>query len=336
MFKARVVCALAAVLVSSACTVTVPGSAAVSPTTPPPTSAAPRTKPVDPQKMTAEAVFGDLLFVELCDFLEPEDLKSFGKAEYVVGAAFDACGIDITRADGSVLEVTVGDLDFGLGSSDPESTDLAGGLRSVPLDKRPGSCVVSVEFPDDVSMSVDVYGPDATDDVCPVVHKAIEAMVGRFPEGIVSTREIPSNSLARVDACAVLPESAAADVPGIRKTGEHEVLTKHVCEIGSSSDSAPYLSLQMLVGYPPPSDEYATETIAGRKTLVYQAKDEPENGLVTCSVITDHQRIDTRGLVGTRELAVVSVWVKEADAQRGCPQGKAIAAKVWPKLPPAE
>lgn len=332
---ARVACGIAAALVLTSCSMRVSGTATTAPTTPPPTTLAVKATPVDPKRMTGEAVLGDLTFLDMCLFLHAEDLGEFGKATLVNPDAFDACAVDIERADGELIEVIASDVDRAPDEIEGDLVDVGGGVKSVVLIEEPGVCAQGVVFADDVSFIVDVVAEKLEGDLCPVAAKAVAAMVARFDDGLVSKREIAANSLARVDACAVLPESAVADIPGVAKRSRSEVLTKHSCGIGSSADAAPFVSLEMLAGYAPRADEdgAVTETIAGRKTVVHDSTEEPIDGLVYCWVSTQQRSIVLAGVGRVSEYAIITVWLREADAQPGCPSAKAVAGKVWPRLP---
>ncbi|WP_436501931.1 hypothetical protein [Actinokineospora sp. HUAS TT18] len=326
-------CALSVVLVASACSVAVPGSAQPVPNPPPPTRLSAKAATVDPARITAEAVFGDLVFVDLCLFLRSDDLTSFGSPRLISPEAFDACAYAITRADGSVVEIEAHEIDSleGGPGDDPELTDLGGGLKSLVFDDEPGACTQGVVFPDDVTFLVDVYSDGLTEDLCPIAAKAVTAMAARFDDGLVSRRVIEADSLARVDACELLPPSATEHVPGLNSRSGFSPLTKHECLYGDVDTSS--MTLRLAAGWIDfEGVDRRNVTLAGRPTTIAGGPSAPEDGFVGCWAMTYVQPIAIDGLVAQAEYAHLSVWVPEADAEDACPALNKVVEEVWPKL----
>ncbi|WP_157368062.1 hypothetical protein [Alloactinosynnema sp. L-07] len=318
---------------ASACSVSVPGAALSVPNPPPPTRLSAKAATVDPAHITAEAVFGDLVFVDLCLFLRADDLKSLGTPKLISPEAFDACAYSITRADGSVIEVEAHEIDSleGGPGDDPELIDLGGGLKSLVFDDETVGCTQGVVFPDDVTFMVDVYSEGPKDGLCPIAAKVVTSMVARFDDGLVSQRVINADSLARVDACDLLPPSATEHVPGLNSRSGLSPLTKHECHYGDPDTSS--MSLTLAAGW---IDFEGTDrrnvTLAGRPTTIAGGPGTPEDGFVDCWAMTYVNPIAIDGLAAQAEYAHISVWVKESDADAACPALHKVLEVVWPKL----
>ncbi|WP_436501932.1 hypothetical protein [Actinokineospora sp. HUAS TT18] len=317
------IAALCAATLLSACTET------ADPTPPSPTTIAestPTTRAVDPAKVTAEAAFGDLTSVDVCEFLRPEDLIELGQTRIGVPAAFDACVIEVAAPDNARASIRAGDFfDVRAEPSRAPSRTLAGGVRI--YDGAGGSCRTDILFPDNVGLSVQasMSGPPTTD-LCPLVRKAVDAMGTRFAAGIVSTRKVSSDSLARLDACAVLP----ADLPGFDPTRQ-TLRARHWCASPTGDATTPYVSLTMALGYPPAADPTATtKPIDGRPTVLQRSPAGKTGSLHQCTVSTAHHPIAVKDLPGATEYAILEVWLPTDDR---CATAEAIAAQVWPKLP---
>ncbi|HVK24838.1 MAG TPA: hypothetical protein VM677_26065 [Actinokineospora sp.] len=311
----------------------VSGSARPVPNPPPPTRLSAKAVTVDPARVTAEAVFGDQLFVDLCLYFRADDLKSFGSPKLISPEAFDACAYSITRADGSVVEVEAHEIDSleGGPGDDPELIDLGGGLKSLVFDDETGGCGQGVVFPDDITFMVDVYADTPKDDLCPIAAKAVTSMVARFDDGLVSKRVIEADSLARVDACDLLPPALTEHVPGLNSRSGLSPVTKHECHYGDVGTST--LSLTLGAGW---LDFEGTDrrnvTLAGRPTTIAGGPGAPADGFVECWAMTYVQPIAIDGLDAQAEYAALSVWVKEADADDACPALTKVLDEVWPKL----
>ncbi|HVK24839.1 MAG TPA: hypothetical protein VM677_26070 [Actinokineospora sp.] len=318
------VTAVCAATMLSACTASVEVTSPEAPTTA--TESIPTTRAVDPARVTAEAAFGDLVAVDLCEFLKPEDLREFGETRIGSPGGFDSCVVEVALPDNTRARVYAGSFFDVLDEpSRAPSRTLAGGVRI--YDGAGGECRTDIFFPDDVGLAVWAVMPTPpTIDLCPLVHRAVEAMGNRFPTGIVSTRNIASNSLAKVDACAALP----ADLAGFDPTRESG-RAKHSCGSPSGDATTPHVSLTLAAGYAPVADlRTDTATIDGRPTIIHKFPLVTNEGLKYCAASAAHIPIEINDLPGATEYAVVEVWLATDDK---CATAKAIAEQVWPKLP---
>ncbi|CRK58999.1 hypothetical protein [Alloactinosynnema sp. L-07] len=319
-------------MIAGVCAVALTACTSGGESAPPPSSTSstapsgPATRPVDTANITAAAAFGDLTEVDLCEFLRPTDLLELGETRVGTPAAFDVCAIEVVEPDNTRATVYAGHF-FEVQAQPtrtPTST-VPGGVRVYA--GAGGDCRTDILFPDNVGLSVWAeMDTQFTADMCPLVTRAVEGVTGRLTGGIVSTRKITPNSLARADACAAFP----ADLPGFDPTRQF-LHTKHWCSTPRGDGKNPYASLTLAVGYAPVAEmTTVAETIDGRATVIKKFPGQQDDGAFYCFASTAHQPIEIKDLPGASEYAMVEVWLPADDR---CAKAKEIATQVWPKLP---
>jgi hypothetical protein len=312
-------------------TETPPASSA---TAPPMTSSsvAPKPRTVDPANMTAAAVFGgDMLGVDvttdMCEFLRPDDLNDLGTSRVADPHGFARCAIEIAAPAGPNTVYAGRFFDVAAKPVKGAPKALAGGLKEYGGGSA-GGCASQVVFPDNVGLRVWAAGSAA--DLCPLVRRAIDAMAGRFDDGTVQPRPVAAGSLARLDACALLPADVSKVVPGA-KPGREAQLDRHVCSSAPSNKA--YGVLALVAGYAPLADGASvSEVVNGRQTIVAtRARDE--GGKFFCEASTSVRPLENKDLPGMAEYAVAEVVT--FTAPKDCSAAKALAEVLWPTLPPA-
>lgn len=307
-------------------------SATVPPAASTPTSVAPKPRAVDPANMTAAAVFGgDMLGVEvttdLCEFLRPADLEALGTARVADPQGFARCAIEIAAPAGPSTVYAGRFFDSVAKPVKGEPKALAGGLKEFGGGTA-GGCATQLVFPDNVGLRVWATGPGA--DLCPLVRSAIDAMVGRFADGTATPRPVPAGSLARLDACALLPADVSKAVPGARP-GREAQLDRHVCSSAPSNKA--YGVLALAVGYAPVADGRSVSEVVGGRPTVVSTRARAEGGKFFCEASTSVRPVENKDLPGVAEFAVAEVVT--FTEPKDCSAAKALAEVLWPTLPAA-
>ncbi|MBC6447014.1 hypothetical protein [Actinokineospora xionganensis] len=280
--------------------------------------------------MTAAAVFGgDMLGVDvstdMCAFLRPEDLQDLGAAKIADPQGFARCAIEVAAPAGPSTIYAGRFFDVAAKPVKGPPKTLAGGLKEYGGGSA-RNCASQVVFPDNVGLRVYATGPA---DPCPLVRRAIDAMIGRFDDGTAPPRPVPANSLERLDACSLLPADVSKAVPGA-SPGREPQLDRHICSSGPSFRA--YGVLALVVGYPPAAGGASVgEVIAGRQTVV-ATRPRADGGKFYCEARTSVRPLDNKDLPGAMEYAVAEVgWFTEPE---DCSAAKALAGMLWPALPP--
>jgi hypothetical protein len=295
-----------------------------------PSSSGSKPRSVDPANMTAAAVFGgDMLGVDvtsdMCEFLRPDDLKDLGTPKLDDPKGFDRCAIRITggASPGTVYAGRFFDVKAKPVKGAPKA--LAGGLKEYG-DGSAGGCASQIVFPDNVGIRVWAAAPAASS--CPLVRRAIDAMVARFDDGTAQPQPVAAGSLARLDACVVLPANLSKVVPGA-KAGREAQLDRHVCSSAPSNKA--YGVLAFVAGYAPVADSASvSEVIYGRQTVIAKrARDE--GGRFFCQASTSVRPLTNKDLPGMAEFAVAEVVT--FTEPKDCATAKALAEVLWPLLP---
>jgi eukaryotic-like serine/threonine-protein kinase len=146
-----------------------------------------------------------------CGLLDPDRLRRFGPASLVPDYGdFDRCDVFVDRAGTSVQLTALAES----GDRRPPTgtpTSESGGLVALAVPPTPTGCERVVEAPG--GWDVDLYASiDAGSDpaLCAMADDAVDTTVAALAGGDYPTHseEFPAASLARLDACALLPADA--------------------------------------------------------------------------------------------------------------------------------
>ncbi|GAB3544102.1 DUF3558 domain-containing protein [Actinopolyspora lacussalsi] len=288
------------------------------------------------ERGVSSAALGDLATLDPCGLLRARRLERFGKVTRADTVSLDYCLFHLRPESGGLLQLAVGRL------QDVNAAELTsdnpvrhvGGLRVVDEQPVPEHCGRRILFSDGIAMSVDVdlLSGDPAVGLCTVAGSGAEAAAESVLAGGVEHREFPSNSLARTDSCGLLPTELVHRVEGLRRAERQASPAGHRCRWGGGSIRVPSVELTLTAGEPPRRRDATAvvERTAGRRTVVDIIGDDPKVGL--CAAETGHIPFGdpTSGEV---EVAMLVVFLPEADGVRACEYARGLAEHVWPELP---
>lgn len=283
-------------------------------------------------------MLGELSSLDPCSLTTPDSFYRFGKAAQGRPVSLDYCVTTIDTQSGAHLEIATGELS----SVDP-ATDLAGrdlvpvgALRMVQNPLQQGECTRPLVFTDHLALDtrVDLFAGDTNLDLCEIADTAARAAASTVQHGTVRHRAFPAASLGRLDPCQQLPPSALQALPDLAGRRAVGAPAKHQCTWGGDAPDQPRVRLLYGAGDPPAvrDNTASQENIAGRNTVLTRIGGG--GGPALCTVETGHVPYGPPD-AGTVELATVVVVLPSGDMNQSCADGRAVAAAVWPALPPA-
>lgn len=284
----------------------------------------------------SSAVLGELSTLDPCGLLEPRRLDRFGEVSRAATVSLDYCLFHVRPESGGLLQLAVGRLhhvDPGKLTAD-NPVHRVGGLRLVREPPVPEHCTWQVLFSDGVTMSADVdllSGSPGTG-LCELAEAGARSSAEKVLAGDVEHRDFPPNSLAGVDPCALLPTSTVRRIDGLERAERRASPAGHRCRWGGGSIRVPSVELMITAGDPPRRRDATAvvERTGGRRTVVDIVGDDPGTGL--CSAETGHIPFGAPG-GGEVEVAMLVVFLPDADGVRACEFARGLAERVWPELP---
>ncbi|SDK65246.1 hypothetical protein SAMN04487820_110195 [Actinopolyspora mzabensis] len=288
------------------------------------------------ERGVSSAVLGDLSTLDPCGLLRTRRLERFGKVTRADTVSLDYCLFHLRPDSGGLLQLAVGRL------HDVNAAELTsgnpvrhvGGLRVVDEPPVPEHCGRRILFSDGIAMSVDVDLLSGEPEVglCTVAGSGAEAAAETVLAGGVEHRDYPPNSLARTDSCGLLPTEIVHRVAGLRRAERQTSPAGHRCRWGGESIRVPSVELTLTAGEPPRRRDATAvvERTAGRRTVVDIIGEDPRVGL--CAAETGHIPFGDPA-AGEIEVAMLVVFLPEADGVRACEYARGLAERVWPALP---
>jgi hypothetical protein len=324
-----VVCALAAgcvhtVEVRSGAPTGEPGETTYTDVTVPPV---PTETPIDPAGARGAAdAFGDPATADLCGFTDLAPLKEFGKPYYSDSTLLDQCWVKIDTSNPTgAVSLFVGPLR----AATPVTAEqrvfgrLADDVQIVGLPTTDAvACDRWLLFGDGVELPISVQiHSGSTPDPCTIPLTAATTIADHYEAGDVAPRDLPADSLGRLDPCAALPAAALAAVPGLTGAAPEPTISGHQC----SWQAGPATSLRWYfrIGAAPVASgagEQAT-VVAGRPTVLGPQEDTGD--YASCGVHT--------GVRG--QIATLFVHLPPEQSEQACPVARAVAEAVWPTMP---
>lgn len=292
----------------------------------------PTAKPPD-----VRAALGDPRTVDPCTLTDPALFERFDQVTTSGTVSLDYCLLRVAMADGSLAQLTVGEL----GSVDPASTEGSpstrqGKFRVVEDAPLPGHCTRRILFGDGVAMriSADLLtgGPGAR--LCGLAEEGARGAVDAIERGAVEHRRFPANSWARVDPCEVLDTAVVQEIPGMEAAQPVTAPSGHRCQWGEQTAQSPRVRLVHTAGEPPRvlHGTAVEERIAGRSTVVSMVGGDP--GSPVCSAETGHIPFGKPGS-GQVEVAMLVVTIPGENGITACEFARGLAESAWPSLPAA-
>jgi hypothetical protein len=307
----------AVLVLSTACTAEIGGSAVPDPrvTAPPPQPAG-----------SAAGLIGDANTLDACSLLDPAALAQFGTAQRPDQESYDYCWLRLPMSGASVavrfgLLEKIGSV-ADLQARQAREVEPVGSLRVFEVAPVPDRCARLILFGDNVTMAVSADTADTPDvkvsELCSVTEKAASMIAENVAAKKVTHRTYAPTSLGPLDACKAAAVSLA-QVPGLAVAEVNSYPAHHQCRWGNAT--VPSLTVRYVLSAPSTSPQVKHETIAGRATGVYNVD---INGRTLC----------VAEVKGTgRELAQVAVRLAPGSSDSSCAAARVVAGEVWRKLP---
>jgi hypothetical protein len=291
----------------------------------------------EPNGGTGASLLGEFRTIDACSLTDPGEFSQFGDSKFGALDSLDECLVEIaTTSPQEPISVYVGNLDNVEAFPEirgKQSKDLPDGLKVVEYEDESTYCSQLLVFPDGITMTVSAapYRGEETK-LCEMVTAGMDKAIKVIQDGQVKHRTFPSNSLATLDPCVVVPREALAAVPNLGNAVPKAYPAKHNC-LWASRDAVngPRLRLMFIAGAPPKaSGQGASEVpIAGRTTVLSPSSTAGSN--VYCFAEAGHVPLqDQPGIV---EKVFVSVRLPRDLADEACKAANDVATAVWPRLP---
>jgi hypothetical protein len=291
---------------------------------------------------TAVEALGELTTIDPCSLTDLAVFDLFGTAEFATPESLDYCAVEVHRSTGSTVWVMIGQL--GRLSDRPELEgqrleEISEELYTVQLNEDSAFCSQALVFAaEDLLLEVtsaSVSGSPSTE--CEMTVAGMEQVVATIEEDGVEHRSPEPDSLVAMDPCELVDDATVTALPGFAAARREDNPGGHQCSWQTSSGED---RLSVRVAFEAGDIPIAatargnSDPIAGRPTAMNSY--ENVGSAAICTVETGHIPFTgPENDLGLVEVASVSVRVPAAQAQAGCPAAKAVAAALWPKLPPA-
>jgi hypothetical protein len=297
-----------------------------------PPTAAPSTRSFpDPDRIQAEDALGDLTTWNPCSVVDLDELPESWTATVDSPAAFENCAISVTRDDGVVAEVQVGYLY----EADPDADEAEareGGLTIVPADDSANACARDIVFADGIALEVRSWSDDQTnnDAMCAISDEVVDRVIDAVLAGRSESLRFPENSIGEIDPCDLVTSEVLAIVPGLSPDVRPEPqVAGHSCWWASRTEEAT-LNIEFGIGHLPVGD--SGTTVQGRYTTITRYADGEDSSL--CVVDGEHVPFEYDSKPGLMERVGIYVYQKPGQVETACTAASAVAAALWPKLPP--
>jgi hypothetical protein len=287
----------------------------------------------NPDRIEAEDALGDLTTWNPCSVVDLDELPKAWTTTVDSPAAFEECSIAVTTDDGVVAEIQVGYLyesDHDLNDDGAESR--AGGLIVVPNYDSANACARDIVFADSIALEVRTWSEnqDKTDALCAISDEVVDHVVDAVMAGRAESLRFPDNSLGEIDACELVTAEVVAVVPGLSPAVRPEPqVSTHSCWWANETADA-MLNIEFEIGHLPVGD--SGSTVDGRFTAVTQYADGEDSSL--CLADGEHVPFKYDSKQGLMERVAIYVYQKPGQVEAACTAASAVAAALWPKLPP--
>lgn len=293
--------------------------------------------------ITAE-VLGDLRTVEPCTLTDPGVFSRFGPAEFGTPESLDYCSVSIRPDTSTEVLVMVGQL--GRLSDDPglaerRLEDVDDGVYRARANTDVALCSEALVFAaDDLTLTVagTTYS-GAAENTCEMVAAGMDKVVEVVEKGGVGHRFPEPDSLVMLDPCELVPEGTVTALPGFAAATRQDNPGRHQCSWGAP-EGADRLRVTVVFGAGSSPKVYGgavgsnTDPIAGRPTVTNPFPGTGDSSF--CRVETGHIAFtEFEEHLGMVEVASVYSRAPAGQVRAACQAATAVAAVVWPRLPPA-
>ncbi|GAA4886428.1 hypothetical protein [Saccharopolyspora cebuensis] len=284
----------------------------------------------------AAEMLGDLRTVDPCTLTDPAALAHVGAARPAATVSLDYCLLHVELPDGSLAQLSVGELERVPPGPPSGPVRQLGTLRVRHDAPIPGHCARPLLFGDGIAMNVsaDLLSGDPGAGLCGVAQAGAEIAAEVVQRGEVGHHRFPADSLALIDPCAVLDTAVVAQMPGLADAEPVSAPARHQCRWGELAADAPRIQYSHTAGAPPTVLHGAAveEMIAGRRTVLSVVGGDPSVPL--CSAETAHRPFGDPAS-GQVEVAMLVVAVPGETGIDACEYARGLAAATWPRLPAA-
>jgi hypothetical protein len=316
------------------------------------------------------SLLGDQRTVDPCSLVNANDLKTKGSVLVSQGIEFNTCEVKLTPTgvDGIVnldIDTNQKSANFNLNRVESQANvTLAGSLQVITGKPQPGTnaCYGAVLLPDKTLISVSAKPNNSKADAanfCDLEATVTNGVAAALNDHKASHRRYPASSVGKLDMCSLLSKADLSSIVQGAVADASPTPSGHNCSGGDPNDrtgASPHVLLATyLSAYKPNSAQGGKiENIGGRDTLITSQQGGSGSGLpASCDAQTTAYTWPT-GLGNTATASSVnnvappaqfggpqlieepqlSIYAN-ASEQQNCDAVKALAAKVWPQLPPA-
>jgi hypothetical protein len=316
------------------------------------------------------SLLGDQRTVDPCSLVNANDLKTMGSALVSQGLEFNTCEVKITPTgiNGIVnldIDTNQKSANFNLSRVESQANvSTAGSLQVINGRPTPGTnaCYGAVLLPDKTLISISAK-PNNTNangaNFCDLEAGVTNGVAAALNSHKVVHRHYPPNSVGQLDMCSLVSKADLTSIVQGLVAETNASPSGHNCNWGDPNDrtgTSPHVLLSTyLSAYKLNTDQGGKiENIAGRDTLITSQQGGSGSGLpASCDAQTTAYTWPT-GLGNTAtassannvpppaqfggpqliEEPQLSIYAN-ASEQQNCGAVRALAAKVWPQLPPA-
>lgn len=187
-------------------------------------------------------VLGDPRTADPCGLLSTAPFDRYGDAHIDPAyGEFNRCDVLVGQHDEDLVDVEAA---FSTGASEPDSqsdTHKAGRLTVIKAPEKDDACDRVIQLLDGHQIDFTVKRLEKTSlDVCTLADKAAAHATDLLNRGPVPRRRspFPPDSLAKLDACALLDADAAKGIPGLDPQGKEPDIAHWDCTWDSNSAEA--------------------------------------------------------------------------------------------------
>jgi len=304
------------------------------PSVPPPSSLVPSvTVPLsDGISVTEE----QLRRADPCALADRQVLSAYGAPTIEPGYLFTDCEATFLGADRSGLTLSIG-FDFAFPDGFTMTPRVRAGVTVYGDTGDDNWCRRGVAVAEHAVISLAVGGTPDTNVTCGTADRALDAVLPKLVDGDLPAADLPAESLANQDACALLRPEEAFRVPGVDKDQLTPGFNGQTCTWGNPVVSDPHAYVSFSPAFPLDADSPRDRTveIGGHNAVVH-----PEVGgsnssyrtLPGCEVRIEYRPFARQGVMKSIEELSVSVTA-DAQDESSCPLATDLAKLAVGRLP---
>lgn len=320
---------LAVAVVATGCSAATPAPKLSLPPVPP----LPQPSPL-PVSHTISVTADQLANADPCDLIDQNALSILGTATLALNQNLRSC--DAEFDGGSDFVGTGVTVEF---SPHPDNSDqVTGRYQGVTIyHTQPalsGSCARSVIATSDAVLTIEsdyVAFDSKKQSPCPIADRAIKAAVSRLVHGGLRPANYAANSLARQDACRLIAQQEANQIPGINRADHDSGYRGQYCQWGEGPIDQPGLYLAFdLSGPAHAGNGWRPITVAKRHAFIHSFPTD-QNELANCEIQLINRRSYRPSFLGNYELFDIAVTADQS-AHANCSLVTDLATKALTRM----